>query len=78
MVAVRKDHEAPEPAFLFAPTMRFGLPNRPAMDEPENAKPIFVERPNDGFQIVGPSGTDCLHNHNIRRITIYKKRLPFG
>ncbi len=26
----------------------------------------------------GQSGSDCLHNHNIRRIMIYKKRLPYG
>jgi len=42
-VMVLPGHEAPEPAFLFAATMSFGLPNRPAMHETQKPEPELVQ-----------------------------------
>jgi hypothetical protein len=48
-VMVLPGHEAPEPAFLFASAMRFGLPNRPAMHDTHKPEPEFVQFANHGF-----------------------------
>jgi hypothetical protein len=43
MVAVRKDHQPPEAALLFPLAMRAGPPNRPAMNDAEDAEPESID-----------------------------------
>lgn len=53
-------HQLAKAPKLFALAMRSRAPNRPAMDKVQAAKPIYVHRPNDGFQMVGHSCADFI------------------
>jgi hypothetical protein len=71
-MTVRQHHQPTEPALFLPAAMSVGLPDRPAMNQAENTKPLLICRANDilNFQLGGPFGTDFVEfeNHNFRSL----------